>query len=160
MSGLIVAAFLSHFLGFVGPFAAVGLLSIFLTLFLDRLVDFVDSKPIEKSIELSVQVVLMKDEQDYREKVRDGPVQQNEPTYGKALETRRQLFGLLSLIFGMMLWTKIDTTMADKLYEDFNFSPELCALAYTIQFVGFLCISPFCHRIMHHVDNTLLVSVS
>ena len=74
MSGLIVAAFLSHFLGFVGPFAAVGLLSIFLPLFLDRLVDFVDSKPIEKSIELSVQVVLMKDEQEYREKVRDGAV--------------------------------------------------------------------------------------
>jgi MFS family permease len=60
----------------------------------------------------------------------------------------------------MMLWTKIDTTMEDKLHEDFDFSPETCALAYTIQFIGFLCVSPFCHKIMHMVDNTLLISIS
>ena len=60
----------------------------------------------------------------------------------------------------MMMWTKIDTTMADKLQQDFDFSPELCALAYAIQFVGFLSISPFCHKIMQKVDNTLLISIS
>jgi uncharacterized membrane protein required for colicin V production len=72
----------------------------------------------------------------------------------------RGFFGLLSLIFGMMLWTKIDTTMADKLQADFDFSSELCAIAYTIQFIAFLCVSPFCHKIMRMVDNTLLISLS
>ena len=160
MSGLIVAAFLCHFLGFVGPFAAVGILSLLLTLFLDKVVDFVDTdqgSPSERAIELSVAI--------YSTPESVGPrlssiTQELQPTYGKVLETRRQVFGLLSLIFGMMLWTKIDTTMADKLYDDFDFSPELCALFYTIQFIGFLCVSPFCHKIMHHVDNTLLISVS
>lgn len=37
----------------------------------------------------------------------------SEPTYGKIMKSVRSVFGLLSLIFGMMLWTKIDTTMAD-----------------------------------------------
>jgi hypothetical protein len=41
MSGLIISAFLSHFLGFIGPFAAVGGISILLTIFLNHLVDFV-----------------------------------------------------------------------------------------------------------------------
>jgi predicted MFS family arabinose efflux permease len=41
MSGLFVAAFLSHFLGFTGPFGFIGALSIILTLFLNKLVDFV-----------------------------------------------------------------------------------------------------------------------
>lgn len=41
MSGLLVAAFLSHFLGFIGPFAFIGVLSIVLTIFLARLVAFV-----------------------------------------------------------------------------------------------------------------------
>jgi hypothetical protein len=63
-------------------------------------------------------------------------------------------------MFGMMLWTKIDTTMADKLMKDFDFSAEMTALAYTIQFIGFLCVSPFCHKIMHMADNTLLISIS
>ena len=44
MSGLFIAAFLCHFLGFVGPFAAVGILSILLTIFMNRLVDFVDTE--------------------------------------------------------------------------------------------------------------------
>jgi hypothetical protein len=59
-------------------------------------------------------------------------LQQTEPSYGEVLSNIRAFFGLLSLIFGMMLWTKIDTTMADKLQADFDFSAELCALAYTI----------------------------
>jgi predicted MFS family arabinose efflux permease len=47
MSGLFVAAFLSHFLGFIGPFAFIGTLSILLTLFMTKLVDFVKVKPQE-----------------------------------------------------------------------------------------------------------------
>jgi hypothetical protein len=38
-----------------------------------------------------------------------------EPSYWRVLTNVKAFFGLLSLIFGMMLWTKIDTTMADKL---------------------------------------------
>lgn len=87
-------------------------------------------------------------------------LKRSEPTYGKVLGNVRAFFGLLSLIFGMMSWTKIDTTMADKLQHDFDFSSEMCALAYTIQFIGFLCVSPFCHKIMHMMDNTLLISLS
>ena len=83
-----------------------------------------------------------------------------DPSYGKVLSNTRAVFGLLALIFGMMLWTKIDTTMADKLTADFNFSSELNALAYTIQFIAFLCVAPFCHKFMHHFDNTVLISVS
>lgn len=132
MSGLIVAAFLCHFLGFVGPFAAVGILSVLLTLFLDKLVDFVDpdqSPAYDNSIELSAAFNSTPHHAGPR---LSSITQELEPTYRKVLETRRQVFGLLSLIFGMMLWTKIDTTMADKLYDDFDFSPELCALFYTI----------------------------
>jgi len=45
MSGLFVAAFLSHFLGFIGPFAFIGTLSILLTIFMTKLVDFVKVTP-------------------------------------------------------------------------------------------------------------------
>ena len=45
MSGLIISAFLSHFLGFIGPFAAVGGISILLTIFMNQLVDFVKTDP-------------------------------------------------------------------------------------------------------------------
>jgi hypothetical protein len=88
-------------------------------------------------------------------------LQQNvEPSYSKVLKNTRACFGFFSLVFGMMSWTKIDTTMEDKLRDDFNYSSELSALAYTIQFIAFLCVAPFCHKIMHVVDNTLLVSIS
>jgi hypothetical protein len=58
MSGLFVGAFLSHFLGFIGPFAFVGkdkinllyshigIVSLLLALFLTNLIDFV--KPVVK----------------------------------------------------------------------------------------------------------------
>lgn len=45
MSGLFVAAFLSHFLGFIGPFAFIGTLSILLAIFMTKLVDFVKVTP-------------------------------------------------------------------------------------------------------------------
>ena len=38
-----------------------------------------------------------------------------EPSYWRVLSNVKAFFGLLSLIFGMVLWTKIDTTMADAL---------------------------------------------
>jgi hypothetical protein len=83
-----------------------------------------------------------------------------EPSYSRVLKNTRACFGFFSLVFGMMSWTKIDTTMEDKLRDDFKFTSEESALAYTIQFIAFLCVAPFCHKIMHIVDNTLLVSLS
>lgn len=47
MSGLFVGAFLSHFLGFIGPFAFVGIISFLLALFLSKMILFV--KPTPKS---------------------------------------------------------------------------------------------------------------
>jgi hypothetical protein len=40
MGGLLFASFLAHFFGFIGPFAALGVIFIVYTLFLDKLVYF------------------------------------------------------------------------------------------------------------------------
>ena len=61
MSGLFVGAFLSHFLGFIGPFAFVGnhtnyiidigIISFLLALFMAKLIDFVKPIPTDISID-------------------------------------------------------------------------------------------------------------
>lgn len=58
------------------------------------------------------------------------------------------------------MWTKIDTTLEYKLRTDFNYSPPIVALFYTIQFVGYLLISPFCHKFLDKYDGTLLTVLS
>ena len=49
MSGLLVGALLSLLVGFKGPFAFIGGLSLMLTLFLNVLIKFVEVKPVEKN---------------------------------------------------------------------------------------------------------------
>lgn len=61
---------------------------------------------------------------------------------------------------GLILWTKIDTTLEVKLRVDFGYSPSIVALFYTIQFIGFLCISPFCHWFLTKYNGTLLTVLS
>jgi hypothetical protein len=41
------------------------------------------------------------------------------------LKRVRATFGFFSLVFGMMLWTKIDTTMGKKLGKSFEFSEQV-----------------------------------
>ena len=72
------------------------------------------------------------------------------------LANTRGCFGFVSLILGLVLWTKIDTTLEPKLREDFGYSPSIVSLFYTIQFVGYLILSPFCHKILERFDGTLL----
>jgi MFS family permease len=59
-----------------------------------------------------------------------------------------------------VLWTKIDTTLEPKLREDFGYSPSIVSLFYTIQFVGYLIVSPFCHKILQRYNGTLLTVLS
>jgi hypothetical protein len=47
-----------------------------------------------------------------------------------------------------------------KLREDFNYPPSIVAIFYTIQFIGYLCISPFCHRFLEKYNGTLLTLLS
>ena len=72
----------------------------------------------------------------------------------------RGLFGFLSLILGLVLWTKIDTTLEYKLRTDFQYSPSIIALFYTIQFLGYLLVSPFCHKFLERFNGTLLTVLS
>ncbi len=45
----------------------------------------------------------------------------------------RGSFGFLSLVFGLVMWTKIDTTLAEKFQKDpFNYIPSIIAIFYTI----------------------------
>ncbi len=45
MSGLLVGALLSLLVGFKGPFAFIGILSLLLTIFLNFLIKFVEVRP-------------------------------------------------------------------------------------------------------------------
>jgi len=54
-------------------------------------------------------------------------------TFLKVLSNTRGAFGFLSLVFGLVMWTKIDTTLADKFDKaPFNYSPSIIAIFYTI----------------------------
>lgn len=53
-------------------------------------------------------------------------------SYFRVLANRRGFFGFLALVLGLMLWTKIDTTLEYKLREDFGYSPSIVAIFYTI----------------------------
>lgn len=66
----------------------------------------------------------------------------------------------MSLILGLVLWTKIDTTLEPKLRTDFSYTPSIVALFYTIQFIGYLIVSPFCHKFLERYDGTLLTVLS
>jgi hypothetical protein len=59
-----------------------------------------------------------------------------------------------------MLWTKIDTTLEPKLRSEYNYSPPIVALFYTLQFVGYLAVSPFCHVFLKKFDGTLITCIS
>lgn len=78
MSGLFVGAFLSHFLGFIGPFAFVGnkpifnycvligIVSFLLALFLSKMITFVKPAPKnEKDAQLSLLNNKVEEEEDY-----------------------------------------------------------------------------------------------
>ncbi len=66
-------------------------------------------------------------------------------------------FGFISLIMGLITWTKIDTTLEPKLAKDpFSFNPSIIALFYTIQFIGFMILSPYCHKLQEMYNGTLL----
>jgi MFS family permease len=80
--------------------------------------------------------------------------------YKSVLSNTRGIFGFLSLIMGLLLWTKIDTTLEPKLREDFGYSPSIVSLFYTIQIVGYLIVSPFCHKILEKYDGTLMTVLS
>lgn len=81
-------------------------------------------------------------------------------TYTAVLSNTRGMFGFLSLILGLILWTKIDTTLEPKLRNDFGYNPSIVALFYTIQFIGYLLLSPYAHKILEHYDGTLLTVLS
>ena len=81
---------------------------------------------------------------------------QKNTTYWTVLGNTRGFFGFISLTLGLVLWTKIDTTLEPKLREDFGYSASIVSLFYTIQFVGYLVLSPFCHKILEKADGTLL----
>jgi hypothetical protein len=58
------------------------------------------------------------------------------------------------------MWTKIDTTLEPKLSaKPFEYNPSIIALFYTIQFVGYLLISPYCHRFLELFNGTLLTLI-
>jgi hypothetical protein len=40
MGGLLFASFLAHFFGFIGPFAALGVIFVFYSIFLDKIIYF------------------------------------------------------------------------------------------------------------------------
>jgi hypothetical protein len=40
MGGLLFASFLAHFFGFIGPFAAMGLIFLVYTIFLNQMIEF------------------------------------------------------------------------------------------------------------------------
>ena len=44
MAGLLIASFLCYFIGFIGPFAFMGAFCILITLLMDKLIDFHNSK--------------------------------------------------------------------------------------------------------------------
>ena len=76
------------------------------------------------------------------------------------MSTVRGVFGFIALISGLICWTKIDTTLEPKLRKDFDFSPSIVALFYTIQFFGYLALSPFAHKILDKYDGTILTIIS
>lgn len=41
MAGLLFASFLAHFFGYIGPFAAMGVLFLIYAVFLDQMIDFI-----------------------------------------------------------------------------------------------------------------------
>ena len=41
-------------------------------------------------------------------------IRSNNTTFLKVLSNTRGAFGFLSLVFGLVMWTKIDTTLAEK----------------------------------------------
>lgn len=57
---------------------------------------------------------------------------QKNTTYWAVLSNTRGFFGFISLTLGLVLWTKIDTTLEPKLREDFGYSPSIVSLFYTI----------------------------
>lgn len=61
---------------------------------------------------------------------------------------------------GLVFWTKIDTTLEPKLDRNpYEFNPSIIALFYTIQFIGYLVVSPYCHKLLQIFNGTLLTLV-
>jgi MFS family permease len=61
---------------------------------------------------------------------------------------------------GDIFWTKIDTTLEPKLdRKPYDFNPSIIALFYTIQFIGYLVVSPYCHKLLQIFDGTLCTLV-
>ena len=84
----------------------------------------------------------------------------NNTTYKTVMSNTRGVFGFLSCLLGLVLWTKIDTTLEPKLRNDFGYSPSIISLFYTIQFIGYLILSPFCHKLLQIFDGTVLTIIS
>ena len=50
-------------------------------------------------------------------------------TFLKVMSNPRGAFGFISQVFGLVMWTKIDTTLAEKFEKDpFNYSPSIIAI--------------------------------
>jgi MFS family permease len=61
---------------------------------------------------------------------------------------------------GLIIWTKIDTTLEPKLdRKPYDFNPSIIALFYTIQFIGYLIVSPYCHKLLQIFNGTLCTLV-
>lgn len=81
-------------------------------------------------------------------------------TYRTVLMQRRSLFGFLTLLLNLSLWTFIDTTLADKLQDDFSVTSEIVSIIYAIQMGGFLVTSLFVHKALDQYVGTLIIIIA
>jgi MFS family permease len=64
------------------------------------------------------------------------------------------------LILSLSLWTFIDTTLADKLQDDFGLTSEIVSIVYSVQMGGFLITSLFVHKALDQYVGTLVVLIA
>eukprot|EP00347_Sterkiella_histriomuscorum_P018430 403345538 len=81
-------------------------------------------------------------------------------TYREVLKNRRAVFAFLSIALSLSLWTFIDTTLTEKLQQDFQLKPYLVCLFYSLQCAGFLITSTQVHKIIKRAHPIKIIIVA
>jgi len=81
-------------------------------------------------------------------------------SYISVLKNIRGAFGFSSLVLSLALFTFIDTTLADKLQEEYGLSSEIVSIIYAVQMAGFLITCLIVNKAISIWNSTVVITIA